>query len=140
MSRDRKCRDLAKGLPGGLSIDSFVEVFKNSCVVRASASDPALHVVEIRNRSMLRYRIAVVAQSHSRALSFVPDNPAWDQSEIHVGDRPESGGAHVRRVVKPLCCQGVSDDEEITISVKYEAIGPRCAGSVDLTLLVDTRA
>src|SRR5690349_864558 len=125
MRRNRKCRDLAKGLPGGLSIDSFVEVLKNPCVVKASDSDPALHVVEIRNRSMLRYKIAVVAQSHSQVLSFAPGDPAWDQSEIHVGDRPESGGAHVRRVVKALACQGVSDDEEITISVKYEAIGPR---------------
>lgn len=137
MRRNQKCWDSAAGLPGGLSIDSFVEVLKNPCVVKSSG--PSRHVVEIRNRSMLRYKVDVVVQSESRVLSFLPGDLGWEKSEIRVGDRPEGGGAHVRRVTRELACQGVSDDEEITVSVKYEAIGPRCSGSAELTLLVDTR-
>jgi len=138
MKRNRKCWDSAPGLPGGLSIESFVEAPGSSCTVRSS--EQAMHVVEIRNRSMLRFKVDVVAQADSQSLTFLPDDPGWEKSEIRVGDRPEGGGVHVRRVTKELACRGISDDEAITVSIKYEAVGPRCSGTAELTVLVDTRA
>jgi hypothetical protein len=138
MTRNRKCRDSASGLPGGLAIESFIEAGNGACVVRAT--EQAMHVVEIRNRSMLRFKIDIVAQCESELLSFPPGERSWTKNDVQVGDRPEKGGPYIRKVTKQLTCGDTSTDESITVSIKYEAVGPRCSGSAELAILVDTRA
>jgi hypothetical protein len=98
-----------------------------------------MHVVEVKNRSLLRFKVSIVAQSESDLLYFPPDERSWTKSDVHIGDRPEAG-PYIRKVSKGLACHDTSTDECITVSVKYEAIGTRCSGSAELSLLVDTRA
>jgi hypothetical protein len=138
MTRNRKCRDSGSGLPGGLSIESFVEGASGDCVVMAT--EPALHVVEIRNRSLLRFKIDITAQCESESISFPDNKQSWTKENVRVGDRPEQGGSYTRKVTEKLCYGETSVDESITVSVTYEAIGCRCTGTTELELLVDARA
>jgi len=135
--RNQKCRDSASGMPGGLSIESFVEANGGGCVV--TATEEAVHVVEIRNRSLLRFRVDIVAQCESDSLSYPANERSWSKN-VQVGDRPARGGLYTRKVTENLACGETSTDESISVSVKYEAIGCRCSGSAELNLLVDTRS
>lgn len=136
MRRKQKCRDSASGLPGGLSIESFITVADGDCTVRADAQ--AVHVVQIQNRSLLRFSVGILAQCESESISYPADERSWERN-VHVGDRPDKGGAYTRKVTEDLTCAKTSVDESITVSVKYEAIGCRCFGSAQIDLLVDTR-
>lgn len=137
MPRNRKCQDSGSGLPGGLSIESFIEAASGDCVIRAT--EQALHVVEIRNRSLLRFKIDILAECESESISFPDNKRSWAKESVQVGHRPEQGGSYVRKVTKELSCDVTSTDESITVSVTYEAIGCRCVGASELGLLVDTR-
>jgi hypothetical protein len=136
--RKGKCRRSAPGLPGGLKIESFVETTNSTCVV--SASEQALHVVEISNRSLIPFKMNIEARSESELLSFPPEEQSWAEPKVEISDRPKGGGQFIRKVEKKLACDDTSTDQGIIVFVKYEAIGPRCSGSAEIMLLVDTRA
>lgn len=136
MTRDRKCRDSAAGLPGGLSIDSAIEATAPDCVIRGS--QPASHVVEIRNRTLLRFEVHIAAQSGSERVSYAGNMSTWE-AKVQVNKRPPSGGPSKRKVSQPLECSEEATDESIAVVIKYEAIGCRCTGSTEMQLLVDTR-
>jgi hypothetical protein len=136
VKRNRKCRDSASGLPGGLSIGSFVEASTGDCVVKGI--EQAVHVVEIQNRSLLRFKIDIIAQCESGSISYAANERSWAKN-VQVSSRPATGGAYTRKVTENLISNETSIDESITVSVKYEAIGCRCSGAAELALLVDTR-
>jgi|SRR5579875_426029 len=136
MPRNRKCRDAATNLPGGLSIESFVEAGADDCVVKAN--ELATHVIQIQNRLLIRFKIDIISQCEAESISYPVGERTW-MKKVQVGDRPAKGGAYMRKVTENLVCNDTSTDESITVSVKYEAIGCRCFGSAKLELLVDTK-
>ncbi len=138
MRRDDKCRRRASGLPGGLKIESFVEASRGPCVVQGT--EQAMHVIEFKNRSMIRFRVTVEVRSDSESLTFPPGEHGWTRPPIEVSGRPDRGGQFVRKVNNKLASGATKSDQGIIVSVKYEAIGPRCVDSTELMLLVDTRA
>jgi hypothetical protein len=89
---------------------------------------------------MIRFRMTVEVRSDSESLSFPPDEQSWTKPPLEVSGRPDRGGQFVRKVEKKLASGDTATDQGIIVSVKYEAIGPRCVGSAELMLLVDTRA
>jgi hypothetical protein len=139
VKHDRKCRDSrdskSGGLPGGLSVQSFIEANSGDCVIKTT--EQAVHVVEIQNRSLLRFKIEITAECESESISYLPNGQKWTKL---VEVRGRTDHLHTRRATGDLTCSKTSTDQSISVSVNYETIGCRCFGSTELELLVDTRS
>jgi hypothetical protein len=131
-----KCRDIANGLPGGLNVESFIESESDGC--RIEVGQQASHVVKVQNRTLLRFKITVAAESESGNLHYGDDKKTWD-AEIDIGHRPYKGGFRNRTARESLRSgDDASEDESLKITVTYSALGCMCEGSSLMQLVVDT--
>jgi hypothetical protein len=134
--RNQKCRDSASGLPGGLSITSFVDTKEGDCLVEAA--EESHHVVKFRNRTLLRFEIDVSAECESEHIRYDPLTSNWSQT-VEISHRPGSGGARERTIKRQISCDETSVDESIKMTVRYSVIGFQCAGTSTLQLQLDTK-
>ena len=132
--RNRKCREIASGLPGGLSAESFVQNERDDCAVKHG--EQATHVVEIQNRMLLRFKVVMRAECSSSSLHYSDGSTSW-KDELQIGMRPSSGGARVRNLQNTLTCDHDAMDDCIEVAISYEAIGCNCSGSTAIQLQVD---
>jgi hypothetical protein len=134
--RSQKCRDSASGLPGGLSVMSFVDTKEGDCLVEAA--EESHHVVKFRNRTLLRFEIDVSAECESEHIHYDSLSSLWSQ-RVEISHRPDPGGARERTIKRRLSCDGTSEDESIKMTVRYNVIGFKCAGTSTLQLQLDTK-
>lgn len=132
--RGLKCRDVIGGFPGGLTVESFVETTGDDCLLPVSGQSD--HVVVIKNRRLVRFRIKVTSECESAHLSYRDSGETWD-ANVQVNARPDKGGEAERIMRSTLDCAHVFIDEGIAMSVSYMAIGCKSSGSATMQLLLD---
>lgn len=126
---NRKCRDFVTGLAGGMRTDSHIETTAGHCM--AGVGESAVHIVKIRNMTMLRYEVKVSAECESAHLRYGADK-TWT-AELEVGGRKE-------RVLRgELSCVDVFVDQGIKMTVSYAAIGCKGVGAATMQLLLDSQ-
>ena len=135
MKRNQKCYDSATGLPGGLNVDSYIKTTQRECMI--SPDGKTSHLIEIPNRTLLRFEIEIVAKCESSGIGYSDNEQTWEK-KLQVGPRPLRGGPRKRQVAQNLESREDSTDEGIKILIKYEALGCKCIGTSEIELLVDT--
>lgn len=133
--RSHKCRDTATGLPGGLTAESFIDTAGGKCLIRVS--EEATHVVEIRNRTLLRFQIDLSSECESPNLWYRSVDKTWAEN-LEISPRPQSGGARERTLRNVMNCAGAAGDESIKIKISYQVIGCKGTGTTTVQLQVDT--
>lgn len=133
--RNRKCYDIATGLPGGLSAESYIDTTTGNCTIRVN--ETATHVVEIRNRTLLRFQIDISSECESAHLRYEDEGAIWIET-LEVSPRPQSGGARERTLRNEIGCANPCGDKSIKMTINYQAIGCIGAGSTTVQLQVDT--
>jgi hypothetical protein len=136
MRKDKtKCQDSASGLPGGLSIESFIDS-ASACVVTQGGNES--HVVRVRNRTLLRFGISISSECETASIRYEEDSNKWED-QIEVGHRPDSGGFRERVRSAKLRGSGNVRDESLKVTIQYIAVGCFCEGRADMQLQIDTR-
>ena len=137
MKRNQKCNDSAAGLPGGLNIDSCIQTTQRECVI--SSAGQASHLIEIQNRTLLRFEIEIFAKCESDGIYYPGNEPTWGK-KLQISPRPLRGGPRKRQASQNLESCEDSTDESIKVLIRYEAIGCKCTGTSEIELLVDARS
>lgn len=133
--RNRKCCDVATGLPGGLRAESFIDTVGNDCLIRVN--EEATHVVEIRNRTLLRFQIDVSSECESAHLRYAGEDTAWVET-LEISSRPHSGGARERTLRNEITCACTESDKSVKMTISYQVMGCKGAGAATIQLQVDT--
>jgi hypothetical protein len=135
MGNYAKCKDAASDLPGGLTVESFVDPQSCGCLV--SRDGQASHVVRIRNRTLLRFELSISSECETQHIRYGNGTDRWDE-DLSIGHRPVAGGPRERIANATLMSGGAASDESLKIIVKYKALGCMCEGSSAMQLQVDT--
>jgi hypothetical protein len=133
--RNQKCRDNADGLPGGVTVESFIDTHAGGCLI--GPGEEASHVVTLANRTLLRFEVTVEAECDTDRLRYDNASKVWTQ-KVEVGHRPLSGGPRRRTLKGNLTCDDQASDEGIKMTIRYESIGCHCVGTATMQLLVDS--
>src|SRR5262245_25574736 len=107
------CRDKTKSAPSGLTIECSIHSVAGACKVRANTS--AQHVIEVQNRSLIRYSIGIHGECETSRVRYYYEGYAqrtWDQ-ELEIGPRPGSGGPRKRSEFEELTSLGPGENESI---------------------------
>jgi hypothetical protein len=126
--RDRKCRNFVAGLAGGIRADSHIETTAGDCTV--GVGERALHMVKIKNMTMIRYAITVSSECDSAHLHYGPDK-TWT-----VPVQVDPGKERVLRGELDIGHAFV--DQGVNVTVTYTAIGCRGKGTATMQLLLDS--
>lgn len=132
------CRDKTKNTPSGLAIESSIRSAAGACKVRANTS--AEHVIDVQNRSLIRYSIDIHAEcetSHVRYSYGGTVHTTWDQA-LQVGPRPGSGGPRKRSEVEGLTSLGSGSNESIRTDLTWTPIGWSKPATESLYTQLDT--
>jgi hypothetical protein len=133
--RSRKCHDVATGLPGGLSAESFIDTGGGDCMIRVN--EKGTHVVEIQNRTLLRFRIGLSSECESAHLHYASQEKTWMET-FEISPRPHSGGARERTLRNEIACAEAAGDRSVMVTISYQVIGCMGAGSATVQLQIDT--
>lgn len=131
------CSDKTKSAPSGLTIECSIRSVAGACKVRANT--PAQHVIEVRNRSLIRYSIDIHGEcetSHVRYYYGGCAQRTWDQA-LQVGPRP-GYGALKRSEVEELTSLGPGSNESIRTDLTWTPIGWSNSGTESLYTQLDT--
>lgn len=126
--RSVKCHDFVAGLAGGMRAESHIETAAGNCTV--GIDERAVHVVKIKNMTMLRYEVKMSAECESAHLRYGTDK-TWT-AELEVSGRRE------RELRGDLRCVDSFVDQGIKMTVSYAVIGCKGAGAATMQLLLDT--
>lgn len=135
MGNDVKCKDTASDLPGGLTVESFVD--PQSCECLIGPNGEASHVIRIRNRTLLRFEISISSECETQRIRYDNGDARWNE-DLSIGHRPLSGGPRERSANAALRSSGAATDESLKITVRYKALGCMCEGNSSMQLQVDT--
>jgi len=133
--RESKCRDAANDLPGGLQIGSMINSGNNECAIPTGQA--VKHLVEVQNRTLLRFSIEITAESESEGLYYGDHERNWE-TILQIGHRTSGGGPRRRSVGQDLISDKMSTDSSVKVNVKYTALGCLCEGRSVIQLQVDT--
>ncbi len=132
------CNDKAKNTPSGLVIECSIRSAVGACKVRANAS--AQHIVDVRNRSLIRYSIEIHGECETAHVRYSYGGAAhrtWNRT-LQIGPRPGSGGPRKRSETEELTSLGPGLNESIRTDLTWTPIGWSYPGTESLYTQLDT--
>jgi hypothetical protein len=132
------CSDKTRSAPSGLAIECSIHSAAGSCKVRANT--PASHVIEVQNRSLIRYSIDIHGECETSCVRYYYGDcaqKAWDRA-LQIGPRPGFGGPLKRSEVENLTSLGPGSNESIRTDLTWTPIGWSNSGTESLYTQLDT--
>lgn len=132
------CRDKTENTPSGLAIECSIRSAAGACKVRANT--PAQYIVEVQNRSLIRYSIEIYGEcetSHVRYSYGGAVHGRWNRA-LQIGPRPGSGGPRKRSEIEELTSLGPGSNESIRTDLTWTPIGWSKPGTESLYTQLDT--
>lgn len=132
------CKDKTKNTPNGLVIECSIRSEAGACKVRANT--PAQHIVEVRNRSLIRYSLEIHGEcetSHVRYSYGGAVHTTWNRA-LQIGPRPGSGGPRKRSEIEELTSLGPGLNESIRTDLTWTPIGWSNSDTESLYTQLDT--
>jgi hypothetical protein len=133
--RGLKCRDLAAGLAGGVSVESYIETAAGNCLI--GITERATHVVKIRTCSLLPFQLTLSADCESPYLRYDDTNTEWS-AHLLIEPSTHKSKNRERTVRIELTCVGEFVDQGIRMTVNYEFTKYMGTGAASMQLLLDT--
>jgi hypothetical protein len=132
------CRERTSSAPSGMAIECWVRSKTGVCKVRANK--PAQQVVEVENRSLIRYSVEIFGEcetSHIRYSHGIYAEETWLRT-LEIGPRPGSGGPRRRTEVVELTSLGPGVNESIRTDLTWTPIGWSTPGTESLHIQLNT--
>jgi hypothetical protein len=132
------CTDKTKSAPSGLTIECSILSLAGVCKVRANT--PAEHVIEVQNRSLIRYSIDIHGECETSRVRYHYGGCAqktWNQT-FRIGPRPGSGGPRKRSEAEELISLGPAENESIRTDLTWTPLGWSNSGVESLYTQLDT--
>jgi hypothetical protein len=108
--------------PAGLVIETAITSPSGSC--RVDSKDPASHIVQIHNRTLIPYAIMIKSECETPYIRYGHAEEMADswRAQVFVPPRPDTGGSSQVILSSVLTCTSASINEHIRISVSISPL------------------